>query len=56
MKTVCDPLLCIERLQNQAMRSILRAKRQTCTQTMRDNLGLLTLYNRRRFLRFVLVF
>ena len=36
--------------------AILRAKRQTCTQTMRDNLELLTLYNRRRFLRFLLVF
>ena len=38
------------------MRVILRASRATCTQYMRNTLGLLTLYNRRRFLRFVLIF
>ena len=38
------------------MRVILRANRTTCTQYMRKTLGLLTLYNRRRFLRFVSIF
>jgi hypothetical protein len=46
----------IERLQNQAMRTILRVDRRTCSQDMRNKLGLLTLYNRRRFLRFQLIF
>ena len=46
----------LEQLQNQAMRVILRANRATCTQYMRNTLGLLTLYNRRRFLRFVFIF
>ena len=46
----------LERLQDQAMRVILRANRTTCTQYMRNTLGLLTLYNRRRFLRFVFIF
>ena len=44
-----------EMLQNYAMRSILKADRKTCTQTMRDELNLLTLSNRRRFLRFQLI-
>ena len=52
-KSLSDKL---ERLQNQAMRVILRANRTTCTQYMRNTLGLLTLYNRRRFLRFVFIF
>lgn len=46
----------IERLQNQAMRSILNANRKTCSQEMRCKLGLLTLGNRRRFLRATLSF
>ena len=45
----------LERLQNQAMSVILRANRTTCTQYMRNTLGVLTLYNRRRFLRFVFI-
>ena len=52
-KSLSDKL---ERLQNQAMRVILRANRTTCTQYMRNILGLLTLYNRRRFLRFFFIF
>ena len=46
----------IERLQNHAMRSILNTNRKTCSQKMRYKLGLLTLGNRRRFLRAVLSF
>ena len=46
----------LERLQNKAMRVILRANRTTSTQYMRKTIGLLTLYNRRRFLRFVFTF
>ena len=46
----------IERLQNQAMHSILNTNRKTCSQEMRCKLGLLTLGNRRRFLRVVLSF
>lgn len=46
----------IERLQNQAMRSILNTNRKTCSQEMRCKLGLLTLANRRRFLRAILTF
>ena len=38
------------------MRVILRANRATCTQYMRNTLGLLTLCNRRRFLRLVFIF
>ena len=41
---------------NQARRVILRANRTTCTQYRRNTLELLTLYNRRRFLRFVFIF
>ena len=52
-KSLSDKL---ERLQNQAMSVILRANRTTCTQYMRNTLGLLTLYNRRQFLRFVFIF
>ena len=52
-KSVSDKL---ERLQNQAVSVILRANRTTWTQYMRNTLGLLTLYNRRRFLRFVFIF
>ena len=46
----------IERLQNQAMRSISNTNRKTCSQEMRCKLGLLTLGNRRRFLRAMLSF
>ena len=46
----------IERLQNKAMRTMLRADRRTCSQDMRNILSLLTLHNRRRFLRFQLIF
>ena len=52
-KVMADKL---ERVQNYALRSILKADRKTCTQTMRDELDLLTLRNRRRFLRFHLIF
>ena len=42
----------LERLQNQAMRIILQTSPKTCTQKMRANkLVLLSLYNRRRFIR-----
>ena len=46
----------LERLQNQVMHTILKADRTSCTQSMRSELGLLTLKNRRRFLRFQLVY
>ena len=46
----------LERLQNQVMRTTLKANRTSCTQSMRSKLGLLTLKNRRRFLRFPLVY
>ena len=39
----------LERLQNKAMRIILRMNHLTCTQSMRERLGLLTLFNRRRY-------
>ena len=52
-KSLLDKL---ERLQNQAMRVILRAKTDTRTQYMRNTPELLRLYNRRRFLRFVSIF
>ena len=38
------------------MRVMLRANRTTCTQYMRNTLGLLTLYNRRLFFRFIFIF
>ena len=41
----------LERLQNKAMRIILRTNHLTCTQFMREKLGLLTLFNRRRYMR-----
>ena len=46
----------LERLQNKAMRIILRTNHLTCTQSMRERLGLLTLFNRRRYLRLQLVY
>ena len=52
-KSLLDKL---ERLQNQAMTVILKANTTTCTQYMRNTPELLTLYNRRRFLRFVFIF
>ena len=45
----------LERLQNQALRSILKNNRKTCTQWMRQKCHLLSLKDRRRFLRFQLV-
>ncbi|RMX59118.1 hypothetical protein pdam_00009775 [Pocillopora damicornis] len=41
----------LERLQNQAMRTILSTNRNTCSQEMRSKLSLLSLESRRRFLR-----
>ena len=46
----------LERLQNKAMRIILRTNRLTCTQFIREKLGLLTLFNRRRYMRLQLVY
>ena len=47
----------LERLQNKAMRIILRTiNRLTCTQFMREKLCLLTLFNRRRYMRLQLVY
>ena len=46
----------LERLQNKAMGRILRTNHLTCTQSMRERLGLLTLFNRRRYLRLQLVY
>ena len=44
----------IERLQNQAMRYILKVDSKSCTQEMRSKFrALLTLFNRRQFLRSV---
>ena len=50
-KHSCDKT---EKLQNRAMRIILKTDRRSCSQDMRSKLGLLSLYNRRRFLRFQL--
>ena len=44
------------RLQNQVMRIILRVDRRACSQDMHNKLGLLTLYNCKRFLLFQLIF
>ena len=46
----------LERLQNKAMQIILRTNHLTCTQSMRETLGQLTLSNRRRYLRWQLVY
>ena len=46
----------LERLQNKAMPIILRTNHLACTQSMRERLGLLTLSNRRRYLRLQLVY
>ena len=46
----------LEQLKNKAMRTILTPNHLTCSQTMRDKLGLLTLSSRRRFVRLQLVF
>ena len=40
----------LERLQKQALRKVLQKDRKTCSQAMRNYLGILILYNRRRFL------
>ena len=46
----------LERLQNQALRSILKKDRKTCTHWLCEKCHLLSLKNRRRFLCFQLVF
>ena len=46
----------LERLQNKAMTIILRTNHLTCTQFMREKLGLLTLLNRRCYMRLQLVY
>ena len=46
----------LKRLQNQAMRIILQKSRKTCTQEMRAKLVLLSLYNRRRFIKLQYVY
>ena len=46
----------LEMLQNKAMRIILRTNHLTCTQFMREKLDLLTLFNRRRYMRLQLVY
>ena len=46
----------LERVQNKAVRTILRANHLTCPQTMRDKLGLSTLSSTRRFIHLQLVF
>ena len=46
----------VELVQNRAMRIILKVEWKTCTHEMRNELKLLTLLNRRRFFRFVLIF
>ena len=46
----------LERLQNQVVCAILKANRTSCIQSMRSKLGLITLTNQRRFLRFQLVY
>ena len=46
----------LDRLPNKAMRIILRTNHLTCTQSMRERLGLLTLFNRCRYLRLQLVY
>ena len=46
----------LDRVQNKAMRIILRTNHLTCTQFMREKLGLLTLFNRRRYARLQLVY
>ena len=43
-------------VQNQAIRIILQKGRKTCTQEMRAKLVLLSLYNRRRFIRLQYVY
>ena len=46
----------LERLKNKAMRLILRTNHLTCTQFMRQKLGLLILFNWRRYMRLQLVY
>ena len=46
----------VEKIQNKAMRTILKVDRLTCTQNMHTRLGRLTLHSRRRVLRYTLVF
>ena len=46
----------VEKLQNRALRIILHKGRRKCSQEMRNELKLLTLHSRRRFLRFMSIF
>ena len=46
----------VELVQNRAMRIILKEERKECTQEIRNDLYLLTFFNRRRFFRYVLSF
>ena len=55
----CGPTLTkrVEKLQNRALRIILQERRtKSCIQEMRSDLNLLSLYNRRRFHRFLAIF
>ena len=46
----------VELVQNRAMMIILKVGRKTCTKEMCNELKILTLLNRRRFFRLVLIF
>ena len=46
----------VEKLQNRALRIILHKGRRKCSQEMRNELKLLILHSRRRFLRFMSIF
>ena len=46
----------VEKLQNRALRIILHEGRRKCSQQMRNELNLLSLHSRRRFLRFLSIF
>ena len=46
----------VEKIQNRAMRIILQQGRKKCTQEMRSKLRLLSLYSRRQFFRFIIIF
>ena len=46
----------VEKLQSRALRIILHKGRRKCSQEMRNELKLLTLHSRRRFLRFMSIF
>ena len=46
----------VQKLQNRALRNILHEGRRKCSQEMRNELNLLSLHSRRRFLRFLCIF